>query len=275
MSNQAKYSIVYISPDSRLGDRVAVGMLLFKDHKLIFRFSEDKLKGIRSALGSKAELIKKSLQATQKYIANIDLNKDPIFNEDQHIVSEAYLEKLSIYSNGIIQYQKPRLAILTETFDENKLFESLFPSSPAKGENTKDKNKQIIETDFINVVKENIHVKIGIDHHIIPDFYLNYALDAIGKNGTLYLAQYFDFDKVKDASISHLLVTNESLNKQFNKDKTNKVFIFGTEPELNTDDHRRWDYLYKQEGFLLKHPSESGAVAEEMLRAGVKKFLDV
>ncbi len=125
------------------------------------------------------------------------------------------------------------------------------------------------------MVKENIHVKIDIDHHIIPDFYLNYALDAIGKNGTLYLAQYFDFDKVKDAAISHLLVTNESLNKRFNKDQTNKVFIFGTEPELNTDDHRRWDYLYKQEGFSLKHPSESKAVAEEMLRAGVKKFLDV
>jgi len=254
---------------------VAVGMLILKDKRLKFRFSEEKLKGIKAALGPKAELIRKSLLATQKYIDHIDLTKDPIFNEDRQIESEAYLEKLSVYSNGLIQYQKPRLALLTETFDENKLFESLFPLSPGKVETTKDKNKLIIDSDFINVVKENIHVNIDIDNHIIPDFYLSYALDAIGKNGTLYLAQYFDFDKEKSASISHLLVTNESLNKQFNKENTNKVFIFGIEPDLNTDDHKRWDYLYKQEGFLLKHPSESRAVAEEMLQAGVKKFLDV
>ncbi len=273
MSNQAKYSIVYISPDSRLGDRAAVGMLLFKDNRLIYRFSESKLNSIKTALGLKADLIRKSLLATQKYIKHIDLNKDPIFNEDHLIVSESYLEKLSVYSNGLIQYQKPRLAILTDTFDENKLFDSLFPPTPGKVEKSKDKNKLIIETDFLDVVKENIHVKMDIDNSIIDDFYLSYTLDAIGKNGTLYLAQYFDFANVQSAPISHLLVTNESLNKQFNKNNTNKVFIFGIEPDLNTDDHKKWDYLHRQEGFTLRHPSESGAVAEEMLRAGVKKFL--
>ncbi|HMS98155.1 MAG TPA: hypothetical protein PKA12_05390 [Saprospiraceae bacterium] len=46
------------------------------------------------------------------------------------------------------------------------------------------------------MVKENLHVKIEIDNSIIDDFYLSYTLDAIGKNGTLYLAQYFDFEKV-------------------------------------------------------------------------------
>ena len=273
MSNQAKYSIVYISPDSRLGDRVAVGMLILKDKRLKFRFSEDKLRGIKSALGPKVDLIRKSILATQKYINHIDLNKDPIFNEDHLLVSESYLEKLSVYSNGMIQYQKPRLAVLTDTFDENKLYESLFPSTTGKVEKAKDKNKLIIETDFLDVVKENIHVKMDIDNSIIDDFYLSYTLDAIGKNGTLYLAQYFDFANVQSAPISHLLVTNESLNKQFNKDQHNKVYIFGVEPPLGTDEHKKWDYLYKLEGFNLKHPTESGEVAEQMLRAGAKKFL--
>lgn len=127
MSNQAKYSIVYISPDSRLGDRVAVGMLMLKDGRLRYWFSEEKLRGINAALGSKAELIRKSLLATKKYIDHIDLTKDPIFNEDRQMVSEAYLEKLSVYSNGLIQYQKPRLALLTDTFDETNCTPIYFP----------------------------------------------------------------------------------------------------------------------------------------------------
>lgn len=127
MSNQAKYSIVYISPDSKLGDRVAVGMLMLKDGRLRYRFSEEKLKGIKAALGPKAELIKKSLLATQKYIDHIDQTKDPIFNDDRQMVSEAYLEKLSVYSNGLIQYQKPWLALLTDTFDETNCTPIYFP----------------------------------------------------------------------------------------------------------------------------------------------------
>lgn len=248
-------------------------MLMLKDGRLRYRFSEDKLRGIKAALGPKAELIRKSLLATQKYIDHIDLTKDPIFNKDRQMASEAYLEKLSVYSNGLIQYQKPRLAILTETFDENQLYASLFPSALEKEESVKDQNKLIIETDFLHAVKDMLHVKIEIDNSIIEDFYLSYTLDAIGKNGTLYLAQYFDFEKVQNASISHLLVTNESLNKQFNKDQYNKVYIFGLEPPLNTKEHKKWDFLHKQQGFAFKHPSESAAVADEMLRAGVKKFL--
>ncbi len=92
------------------------------------------------------------------------------------------------------------------------------------------------------------------------------------------MAQYFDFNKVQNAAISHLLVTNESLNKQFNKGQINKVYkvyIFGSEPALNTDEHKKWDYLYSLEGFNLKHPTESSEVADEMLRAVVKKFLEV
>ena len=76
------------------------------------------------------------------------------------------------------------------------MYAYLFPPTPGKVEKAIDKNKRIIESDFIDVVKENLHVKIEIDNSIIDDFYLSYTLDAIGKNGTLYLAQYFDFEKV-------------------------------------------------------------------------------
>jgi len=42
---------------------------------------------------------------------------------------------------------------------------------------------------------------------------------------------------------------------------------------LNTEEHKKWGFLHKQRGFTLKHPTESGAVAEEMLGAGVKMYL--
>jgi hypothetical protein len=173
--NKATYSIIYISPDSRLGDRVAIGMLIFKHDKLIYRFSDEKLKSLKSILGSKGELIRKSLSLTQKYIENIDTNKNPIFNEARNIVSESYLEKLSVYSNGIIQYQKPTLAILTDTFDENHLYSTLFPSTiEIKKEDHKDEFKQIIESDFLGKVKDQIHIKIEIDYNIIPDLYFQF-----------------------------------------------------------------------------------------------------
>jgi hypothetical protein len=118
---------VYISPDSRLGDKVAIGMLMLYDNKLTLRYSDQKLNSLKSVLGSYWEPIAKSLRATQKYVENINLSSKPIFHEARHMVSHDYLLKLSVYSNGLIQYQEPKLAILTPKFGLDEFYNSLFP----------------------------------------------------------------------------------------------------------------------------------------------------
>ncbi|MBK9564315.1 MAG: hypothetical protein WAT46_14365 [Saprospiraceae bacterium] len=61
MSSQTTYSIVYISPDSRLGDRVSIGMFIFDSGQLMFKYSSQKLHGLKGALGDYWVPISKSL----------------------------------------------------------------------------------------------------------------------------------------------------------------------------------------------------------------------
>ena len=163
MSNQLTYSIVYISPDSRLGDKVAIGMLMLYGNKLMFRYSDQKLHSLKSALGAYWEVIAKSLRATQKYIENINLSSKPIFHEARHMVSPDYLLKLSVYSNGLIQYQEPKLAILTPAFGLDEFYNSLFPEENKVTERVKKPNYgRQIDQNFISKVKEQVHVNIDI-----------------------------------------------------------------------------------------------------------------
>ncbi len=276
MSNQVTYSIVYISPDSRLGDKVAIGMLLLHDNKLTFKYSEQKLHSLKPVLGEYFDAISKSLRATQKYIENINISKKPIFHEASHMVSTDYLQKLSVYSNGLIQYLEPKLAILTSVFGVDQFYDSLFPEDKKAIEKVKKPNYRTqIDQTFISKVQEQVHVKIDINDTIIPEFYINYPIDAIGRNGVLYLAKYIDFANEDKAPISHLLVTTDQLSRQYNDSKKSNVCILGIEPEIGTETHKKWAFINNCEGYKIYHPDQASEVADIFLNSGAGKFLNV
>jgi hypothetical protein len=265
---------VYISPDSRLGDKVAIGMFMLYGNKLTLRYSDQKLHSLKSVLGTYWDAIAKSLRATQKYIENINLSSKPIFHEARYMVSPDYLLKLSIYANGLIQYQEPKLAILTPEFGLDEFYNSLFPEEYKVTEKVKKPNYgRQIDQNFISKVKEQVHVNIDIDDSVIPEFYTKYSLDAIGRNGVLYLANYLDFTNENKAPISHFLVTVDNLTRIYNSTKTSKVFIFGVEPELGSESHKNWAFINKCDGYKIYHPDQADVVADIFLNSGAGKFL--
>ncbi len=276
MTNQVTYSIVYISPDSRLGDRVAIGVLVLDGNFLMLKYSDQKLQSLKSVLGEYWDAISKSLRATQKYIENINLTKKPIFHEARSMVSTDYLRKLSIYSNGLIQYQEPKLAMLTPSFGVDQFYSSLFPEDNKAIEKLKKPNfRSQIDQIFVSKVQEQVHVKIDIDDTIIPEFYINCLLDAIGRNGVIYIAKYIDFTIENKAPISHLLVTTDQLSRKYNENKTSNVCIFGVEPEIGTESHKKWAFINKCEGYKVYHPDQASDVADIFLNSGAGKFLGV
>jgi hypothetical protein len=253
---------------------VAIGMLTLYSGQLMFKYSNLKLHRLKGALGDNWAPISKSLQANQRYIENINIDKNPLFHEATHMFSANYLSKLSVYSNGLIQFQEPKMALLTSTFGIDDLYNSLFPGDHNDGKKVeKPKCRSYLDQHFISRLSDRVHVKVDIDDRFIPDFYLKYSIDAIGRNGILYLAQYIDFSIEQKASISHLLVTTDHLNKEYNKGKVSNVSIFGVEPTLGTDDHKKWEFLYKCQGFKLYHPDQADKVAEKFLTSGASKFL--
>ncbi len=274
MKHQIIYSIVYISPDSRLGDKVAIGMLVLDGHSLIFKFSEQKLHSLKSVLGEYWHAIAKSLRATQKYIENINLSKKPIFHDATHMISTDYLQKLSVYSNGLIQYQEPKLALLTAVFGLDQFYDSLFPEVKKNIEKVKKPNyRSQIDQRFISKIKDQVHVHIDIDDSIIPDFYTKYSLDAIGRNGVLYMAKYLDFTIESNAPLSHLLVTTDQLSRRYNDSQSSHVYIFGVEPELGTESHKKWSFINTYNSFKIYHPNQAADVADIFLNSGAGKFL--
>jgi len=91
----------------------------------------------------------------------------------------------------------------------------------------------------------------------------------------LYLAKYIDFTIENNAPISHLLVTTDQLSRKYNDSRSSNVFIFGIEPEIGTESHKKWAFINKCDGYKVYHPDQADVVADIFLESGAGKFLGV
>lgn len=280
------YSILKLSPNIATEDSVAIGMLLFDGEKFRYYFSEKKKRLANHLLDDKNVNLNFIVNQVIEKCNSINSDKEELkfFYKFDRLSDISYFDYLSNYSNGLIQFSKPK-GLFEEMNDSafEKLVNFLFkepvqrPFIIADNEFTLSRN--IIERKLINKVDKKVHIHYKFKPEVFPSIYFSYEMDCIGLNGSLIGAKSLSFDKslqVIDKDISHYFTLISSLTSKYNKSlKDNNFYLISEEPKnVGSKEHKLWESVRYNELISVINPEESNKVADLIIEKKATKFLN-
>mgnify|MGYP005666971917 CR=1 FL=1 len=281
------YSILKLSPNIATEDSVAIGMLLFDGKQLRYFFSDRKKRLANKLLDNNNNINLNFLinQIIEKCTAvNTDSNELKIFYNFDKLKEITYFDYLSKYSNGLIQFSKPKAffeEINDNTFEQLVQFlfnESVHKSNPIV-ESKLSSSRSIIEKKLISKVNQKVHTHYQFKPNLFRSIYFTYEMDCIGLNGSLIGAKSLSFEKSAqslDRDISHYFTLITSLSTKYNKslDK-NDFYLIAQEPEvIKSKEHQLWESVKYNPVISVIHPEESSQIADIIIEKKATKFLD-
>lgn len=280
------YSILKLSPNIATEDSVAIGMLLFDGEKFRYYFSDKKKRLANNLLDDKNVNFNFIVSQVIEKCNSINSDKEELkfFYKFDKLSDISYFDYLSNYSNGLIQFSKPKglyEEINDSAFEKliNFLFKEPVHKSIMVAGNEFILSRDIIETKLINKVDKKVHTHYKFSPEVFPSIYFPFEMDCIGLNGSFIGAKSLSFDKslqVIDKDISHYFTLISSLTSKYNKSlKDNNFYLISEEPEkVASKEHKLWESVHYNELITVIHPEESNKVADLIIEKKASKFLD-
>lgn len=200
---KTNYSIVRFISNPLSRENIAFGLIMESSNKLMFRFSDEKLDFIYKLSPSNAKLIQYNISKIKASL-HAPSNNDKVLIGVDGIFDFEYLERLSSYNNGLVQFDKPT-SINLEFNDEkfNSFFDKYISLNLQKESIVKPIDTRFhdaIKKSFYAPLKSHIDVDLTIKKKEIPSLYFNYHLDGLGVNGAVYSVKAIDFNSNKSLS---------------------------------------------------------------------------
>ena len=279
------YTIIQLAPNKAAGDTVAIGMLLFDGSKLKYYISEKKKSIALKLLNDKSIDIDFFIkQITNKCdVINNDIDERNLFNKYDKISDVSYINYLSNYSNGLLQFSKPSIFFdEVDDFKFNNLINLFFNENVIKTEILihNDVNfEAIVQNELIEKVNNKIHTNYKFSPTNLNSIYFPFEMDCIGLNGSLIGAKSMSFEKSKttlDKNLSHYFTLISTLSRKYDKSlMDNKFYLITEEPSvINSEEHIVWESINKNELVTLIHPEQSNIVVDLVFERNAHKFLE-
>lgn len=210
------YSIVRFYSNSLSKENIAIGLIMISDGKLFFKFCEDKIDFVSKFNPSGSKLLNFSLSQIKDSLIQPTLQDRKIIVDDE-LFNSSYLERLSIYNNGIIQFDKP--SVINQIYNQEKFLSFFDKYISLKNEKILLPKKidsrfnDCIKKFFYEPLKNVIDVNKTVKKKEIPSLYFNYHLDGLGVNGAIYTVKAIDLNSNKSVSqIQKVISEFESFN---------------------------------------------------------------
>jgi len=285
------YSIVRFINNSLTNENLAVGMVVISGKDVFYKFSAEKVSLVKKINPINVSLLEYTLDKIKSFIDDEILSKKPLFSDLTFNVE--YLERLSIYNNGFLKFDKP--SGINMSFDMEK-FDNFFRRYIEL--NIVIPPKPIIDRTFTNAVnkafseplKNKIDINYKMKKGLIPNLFFDYKLDGIGMNGVIYTVKSIDLNAEPPIDKLNTQVTDlESLNHRIDLFGRGRLDI---QPEENkhylvVDKYEGKKVSYKNLYDMLKSQSpddylysvigtnELAKVTEDIKKTGAKKFSEV
>jgi hypothetical protein len=276
------YTIVFITPNPAIQEKIAVGLLLFNRNEVYYKFSPVKLQLVKNILGKDVfKLVQDGLKSLSAKVAgennNYHLANGFRLFKHQDIAIDftaEYINYLSRYKNNVISYTEP-LAIAIEPSEEIliKLFNTFI------GEAESDKSSVIRHERPIDRLKQNYHEQLT--KHFIEDKTISYnevkglfvpvKVDLVGKNEKDVFVQSI-FMEAKPDTIIQEISTFYLLKDTYKKNNSPmQDFVLAAEPpKEQKKQHELWKHLFESKEFNYVDVSEAEKIIEYAEEHNVK-----
>jgi len=273
------YSILYVTLNTTLNERVSVGMLMSDGFEHYFKFSSEKLTAFKGILNNERfSIVKNYLKSVEK---DICFKPHQLFTQKElknDWINEGYISYLSKYSNNIIQFSAPKtIDIDLNTDNFKRVFEKyIFRYT--------EEIDEIIEFNVYSKVKENLFPKIEnrvnleltLTSNDFENLFAPIEIDFLGINEIPLAGQTIDFEK-KHYNLENDITRFVSLTKaiELEGNSKGKYYILGREPQKNIDkNHQLWEHIRDSDFLEFVDIDEVGIVEEYIEQHNVKPFFD-
>jgi hypothetical protein len=117
------FSIIRFVNNPLSGENIALGLILLSNQEVYFKLSAKKIAFAQKLNPSSAQLLSFSLTQLQQFISKDVANDSNNLIKCDKVIDSQYLNRLSVYNNGIVQFSKP--SFLKASVDAT-LFEEYF-----------------------------------------------------------------------------------------------------------------------------------------------------
>ena len=229
------YSIIRFVNNPLSKENLAIGMIVISGGKVFYKFSKDKINLTHKINSYNTNLLEYTIDKISTFI-NVQLKEEVSLFSREISVNLEYLNRLSIYNNGFLQFDKP--SIINLEFDESK-FSNFFQKYIEL--NLRESKKAVIDRSFKRTIENVFHKPltnvIDLDYKIkkeqIPNLFFDYTLDGIGVNGSVYSLKSIDLNSEKPIDSFRRDISDlESLNYRIN--------LFSKENDLDSDHNQHY-----------------------------------
>lgn len=285
------YSLIRYCNNSLSNENIVIGLVAISETNFFFKFSDFKINLITKLnLSNSNDLIKYNVKKFDSLLKSVQ--NDEIFNIENCVNIKKLLGRLSVYNNGVLQFDKPHEVDIL--FDEN-VFHNFYSKAVGEQKIRKRINyfdkifQKRIDNDFKLPLCNKIDLDYTIDSDIIPSLFFDYKLNGIGANGSVYSVKCIDLnsnrtiDNIRKdvAELESLSVRLNDFSEKFvKKPKNNKHYLVmdkyvGNDLEMKD----LYNSLKGQSsGFVpyeMIESSELSRVSNSLLNSNVKKFSEI
>lgn len=199
---ESHYSILKFVNNPLSGENISLGLIVISDQDVYFRLSTQKLSIAKKLNPHSISLLEYSLEQLRNFLAYDLADQSYKLIQFKKTLDTSFLNRLSNYNNGILQFSKP--SFIKATID-GSVFDSYFKKfiddnivDEKLGEVEPQKNisqlKYNIEQNLYIPLKDKIDVNYTLNKKVLPSLFFDFHLDGIGVNGAMYAAKSVDLN---------------------------------------------------------------------------------
>lgn len=186
------------------GENIAIGLVVISNEQAFFKISKRKVDFVKRLNADVGKLIDFSIAQLNKLFSE-DIKKSP----QQKLIHTKilfvdYLNRLSAYNNGVLQFSNPQtFNLVFEESNFNEFFKKFISADVEKPLGKAVSNspfKRILQQNFYVPLKDKIDVDYTLKKQQLPSLLFDFHLDGIGVNGAMCAVKSIDINAQKNAT---------------------------------------------------------------------------
>jgi hypothetical protein len=239
---KSHYSILRFINNPLSRENIAIGLITISENKVRFKFSNEKVNLIKKLNPASFDLTNFTLNKIQNSINSANINEGELIG-NENIFSIEYIERLSSYNNGILQFDKPSAINMdfNQTFFDSFFLKYIELESKQFKKEVKPVSlfKDRIRTKLYRPLENQIDVNLKIRKKQIPSLYFDYHLDGLGVNGVVSSIKGIDLNSNQSPSVIAKDISEfESFNQRLDSFSQSKGLPKGNKHYLVIDPYR-------------------------------------
>lgn len=267
------YSIVYALITPQTGEKIALGLLLSDEEKSVFRYSKAKLAVVHALVkDEQSKFIADYLHSLDRQCNTPGAGIPALgleFAGAKSLVSESYIDYLSVYNQNIITYSKPVVIDMeVSTHSMDILFHKLINEKESAVLISPHEHKlALIKFEFILKVGNYYSIDREITNEAYSNLIMPVRIDLFGKNEWPVFAKFFDFERKVPAIKNDYFDLNQLVEVLENP----KGFIISSEPEIAKYpiQHKAWESIRNSNKTEYLDSSEVDKIQDYAVEHGV------